>query len=140
MAHPDQAGGPRKQRFLIDVSASPGVQGPDLGRSCLARLLAAACLLMPTLSFAARARAAPSSLATYRRGLKKVSSAADARQAAAAVLILALGDPGQRRWPIKENLIRVRKDRWGWVCIYPHDAHHASEVKFDRDGVLSAVA
>jgi len=41
-----------------------------------------------------------SSLATYRLGLGRVTRPAEARRAAAAVLILSLGDPGQRRWPI----------------------------------------
>lgn len=81
----------------------------------------------------------PSDLRTYRRGLRKVSKAAGARQAAAAVLILTLGDPGQRRWPIKEDLVGVKRERGGWVCAYAHDPNHASEVRFDRDGALSAV-
>lgn len=80
------------------------------------------------------------SLGTYGRGLRKVTRAADARRAAAAVLILALGDPGQRRWPIKQDLFRVKKGRGGWVCSYPHDPNHVSEVRFDRNGVLSALA
>ena len=82
----------------------------------------------------------PSVLATYGRGLMKVSRAVEARRAAAAVLILALGDPGQRRWPIQEDAIRVRKTRQGWVCTYPHDPNHPSEVRFDRSGALSAIA
>jgi len=79
-----------------------------------------------------------SSLDTYRLGLMKASKPAEARRAAAAVLILALGDPGAKRWPINESLFLVRKDQGGWACMYYHDTYHASEVKFDKRGVLSS--
>ncbi len=44
-----------------------------------------------------------SSPASIRSGLMRVSSAQDARQAAAAVLILAVGDPGERRSQFGES-------------------------------------
>jgi hypothetical protein len=82
----------------------------------------------------------PASPATYRPGLRKVSTAKDARQAAAAVLILAMGDPGERRWKFRESMFTAKKDKRGWVCSYRHgDASHTSQVVFDRDGVLSSI-
>src|SRR4029077_21046389 len=80
-----------------------------------------------------------SKLATLQRGLMKVGKAAEARRAAAAVLILALGDPLQRRWSIKEKEIQVKRERGGWACRYFHDPNHASLVNFDRNGALSAI-
>jgi hypothetical protein len=80
-----------------------------------------------------------SSLETYRRGLKRVVKTADARTAATAVLILTLGDPGQRRFPIKLELFRIKKTRDGWVCTYPHGFNYLSEVRFDRHGSLTAI-
>lgn len=81
-----------------------------------------------------------SSPATYRPGLRKVSTAKDARQAAAAVLILAMGDPGERRWKFQESMFTVKKDKKGWVCTYRHgDKYHTSQVTFDRDGELSTI-
>jgi len=82
-----------------------------------------------------------SSLAAYRSGLRKVSTAGEARQAAAAVLILALGDPGERRWKFGGNLFTIKRNRKGWVCTYRHgDVYHTSQVTFDRGGVLSALS
>jgi hypothetical protein len=81
----------------------------------------------------------PASLDTYRKGLKRVSSKADARQAAAAVLILALGDPKERRWPVKPEAVEVKRSHRGWTCTYHHDTNHPSQVRFDRRGALAAV-
>ena len=82
----------------------------------------------------------PSSLATLQTGLIKVASTGSARKAAAAVLILAMGDPGERRWKFTEDAILVKKSRKGWTCTYPHgDAYHVSEVRFDKKGMLTAV-
>jgi outer membrane protein assembly factor BamE (lipoprotein component of BamABCDE complex) len=81
-----------------------------------------------------------SSPATYRPGLRKVSTAKGARQAAAAVLILAMGDPVERRWRFLESMLTVKKDKTGWVCTYGHgDEYHTSQVSFDKNGVLSAI-
>jgi hypothetical protein len=83
----------------------------------------------------------PSSPATYRPGLRRVSTATDARQAAAAVLILAMGDPGERRWKFREGMFTAKKDKGGWVCTYRHgDPSHTSRVAFGRDGVLSSIS
>ena len=82
----------------------------------------------------------PASAASYRPGLRKVSTAIDARRAAAAVLILAMGDPGERRWQFREKLFTVKKENNGWVCSYRHgDPSHTSQVAFDRDGVLASI-
>jgi hypothetical protein len=82
----------------------------------------------------------PSSPATYRPGLRKVSTAKNARQAASAVLILAMGDPGERRWKFQESMFTVRKDRKGWVCSYRHgNERYVSQVTFDGDGLLSTI-
>jgi hypothetical protein len=83
----------------------------------------------------------PSSPESCRPGLTKVRRAEEARRTAAAVLILAMGDPGERRWTIRADQIAARKSRKGWVCTYHHgDENHASRVTFDRDGVLTAIA
>jgi len=82
----------------------------------------------------------PTSAASYRPGLRKVSTANDARRAAAAVLILAMGDPGARRWQFRENLFAVKKEKNGWVCSYRHGGErYISQVTFDRDGLLTAI-
>ena len=61
--------------------------------------------------------------------------------AAAAVLILAMGDPGERRWKVQESIFKVKKDKRGWVCTYRHGpAYYTSQVTFDRDGVLSTIS
>lgn len=78
--------------------------------------------------------------ATFQTGLARVASANQARRAAAAVLILTLGDPGQRRWRIEESLVRVRRLRKGWECTYAHgDRAHVSLVSFDRRGTITAI-
>jgi hypothetical protein len=83
----------------------------------------------------------PSSPATYRHGLRKVSTARDARQAGAAVLILAMGDPGEGLRKLQDSLFTVKKERKGWVCIYGRrDARYTSQVTFDRNGVLSTIS
>ena len=81
----------------------------------------------------------PASLDTYRRGLKKVSTKAEARAAASAVLILALGDPKERRWPVAKEAVQVKRDHRGWTCTYYHDPNHPSQVRFDRRGRLAAI-
>ncbi len=83
----------------------------------------------------------PYSPESYRPGLKKVTRAEEARRTAAAVLILAMGDPGERRWRFRADQITARKSRKGWVCTYQHgDESHASQVTFDRDGKVTAIA
>jgi hypothetical protein len=78
---------------------------------------------------------------TYRPGLRKVSTARDARQAGAAVLILAMGDPGEGLRTVQDSLFTVKKERKGWVCTYGRaDARYASQVTFDRNGVLSTIS
>ena len=79
------------------------------------------------------------SLDTYRRGLKKVSTKAEARKAASAVLILALGDPKERRWPVKQQAMKVDRSHRGWTCTYLHAPNHPSQVRFDRRGGLAAI-
>ena len=78
---------------------------------------------------------------TFQPGLIKVTSVSQARRAAAAVLILAMADPGQRRWKIEPGLVRARRTRDGWMgtCATP-DRHHVSEVRFDRRGMLTSIA
>jgi hypothetical protein len=83
----------------------------------------------------------PSVPATYRPGLLKVSRKDEARQAAAAVLILAMGDPGEKRWKIQEDSFAVEKSRKGWMCSYQHlGGGYVSVVAFDRDGILSTIS
>ena len=82
----------------------------------------------------------PPSPATLQTGLIKVASTESARKAAAAVLIMAMGDPGERRWKSSEDAILVKKSRKGWTCTYRHgDAYHVSEVGFDKKGMLTAL-
>ena len=83
----------------------------------------------------------PSSPATYRPGLRKVATARDARQAGAAVLILAMGDPGGGLQKLDDSLCTITKERKGWVCTYGgRDARYTSRVTFDAHGVLSAIS
>jgi outer membrane protein assembly factor BamE (lipoprotein component of BamABCDE complex) len=91
----------------------------------------------------------PSSPATYRPGLRKVSTARDARLAAAAVLILAMGGAGARpgklggsvfTMQLEDSLFTIKKERKGWVCIYGHGFKYTSQVRFDKEGVLSAIS
>jgi hypothetical protein len=78
---------------------------------------------------------------SYRPGLKGIKGAEEARRTAAAVLILAMGDPGERRWKFRSDQITARKNRKGWVCTYRHgDESHVSQVTFDRNGELTAIA
>jgi hypothetical protein len=83
----------------------------------------------------------PSSPATYRPGLRKVSTAGDAREAGAAVLILAMGDPGGGLRKLDDSLCTITRERKGWVCTYGRkDARYTSRVTFDRNGVLSTIS
>jgi hypothetical protein len=76
----------------------------------------------------------------YQLGLIEVTRETEARQAAGAVLILALGDPAERRWKIDPSSIRVKKKRKEWICTYEHgDSNHVSIVTFDRHGLLTAL-
>lgn len=80
------------------------------------------------------------SVASYQSGLRAVRSARDARRAAAAILILAMGDPGERRWRVSEDLIGAKKRKGGWVCRYRHgDDLHVSEVVFDKRGRVQEI-
>ncbi len=80
------------------------------------------------------------SLDGYQAGLIRVRSAKDARLAAAAVMILASCDPGERRWKYEPARFKVRKGHEGWVCTYLHGSvHYASEVSFDRAGILTGI-
>ncbi len=76
---------------------------------------------------------------SYRMGLVRVTSSKDARRAAAAVLVLSFGDPGERRWAFKPNRIKAKRDSKGWKCTFQHDKYFASWVRFDRDGHLLEV-
>jgi hypothetical protein len=76
------------------------------------------------------------SVETFREGLVPVTSTTGARRAAAAVLILAYGDPGQRRWRFDEAAFEVKRGHKGWTCTYHHDNVHASRVRFDWRGDL----
>jgi hypothetical protein len=83
----------------------------------------------------------PSSPATYRPGLRKVSTARDARQAGAAVLILGIGDPGGGLRTVQDSSFTVKKEKTGWVYISGRrDAHYASQVTFDKHGLVSAIS
>jgi hypothetical protein len=91
----------------------------------------------------------PSLPATYRPGLLKVSTAREARLAAAAVLILAMGGAGERpgklggsvfTMQLEDSLFTIKKERKGWVCTYGHGVKYTSQVRFDKAGVLSAIS
>ena len=83
----------------------------------------------------------PSSPEGYRPGLTNVRKTEEARRTAAAVLILAMGDPGERRWTIRPDQITARKSRKGWVCTYYHgNENYPSQVTFDREGVPTGIA
>lgn len=81
----------------------------------------------------------PVSMDGYRTGLKRVGSSKDARLAAAAVMVLAFADPGERRWPFDPGKFKVRRSGGRWVCSYAHgSALYTSQVIFDKAGVLSS--
>jgi len=81
----------------------------------------------------------PVSMDGYRTGLKRVGSAKDARLAAAAVMILATADPGERRWRFDPSNFKVQRRGGRWVCSYAHgSALYTSQVIFDKAGVLSS--
>jgi len=79
----------------------------------------------------------PVSVDAYRLGLIQVSSAKDARLAAAAVMILATVDPNERRWRYDPNLFKAKKSGGKWVCTYAHgSALYTTRVTFDKAGGL----
>jgi len=78
------------------------------------------------------------SVENYREGLPRITTPDQARRAAAAVLILLLGDPGEGRNRIDPSLVSVERSRKGWTCDYAHDGNHVSRVVFDRDGLLAS--
>lgn len=79
----------------------------------------------------------PGSMEGYRIGLMKVSSAQDARLAAAAVLVLA--SCGERRWSYEPSAFKAKKSHGGWVCTYVHGSPiYASRVTFDKSGRLAS--
>jgi hypothetical protein len=69
-------------------------------------------------------------------GLKRVTSKRDAKLAAAAVLIVASCDPGERRWKLTPERVQARKDRTGWRCTYAYGPSYSSWVRFDREGAF----
>jgi hypothetical protein len=73
---------------------------------------------------------------TFRRGLRSAKSKEDARKVAAAVLILAFSDPGQRRWPFVPEKFVVKGKSGGWVCTYSTGVGYESVVTFDKHGTL----
>jgi hypothetical protein len=85
-------------------------------------------------------RPIPASMEGYRTGLVKVSSAKDARLAAAAVMILGTADPRERRWRYEPGLFKVKKRGGGWVCTYAHGSPlYTSRVIFNKTGELASV-
>jgi outer membrane protein assembly factor BamE (lipoprotein component of BamABCDE complex) len=84
-----------------------------------------------------------SSPATYRLGLRKVTTAKDARQAGAAVLILAMGDPGEGLGlrTLQDSLFTAKKGKNGWVCTYGRRAGPSmGQVTFDKNGLVSTIS
>jgi len=79
------------------------------------------------------------SLSTYRAGLRKVKTKEDARRTAAAVLILALGDPRQRGWKIEESGFRIERRKGGWDCTFSHGFNYVSRITFDKQGTLTGI-
>jgi hypothetical protein len=76
----------------------------------------------------------PSSPESYSRGLIPIRSSKDARLAAAAVSILTMCDPGERRWKYKPDLFKVKKKSGGWLATYSYGYSYASWVRFGRGG------
>jgi hypothetical protein len=80
----------------------------------------------------------PGSMEGYRIGLMKVSSAQDARLAAAAVMVLA--SCGERRWRYEASLFKAKKSGGRWVCTYEHGSPmYTSRVTFDKRGRLDSI-
>jgi hypothetical protein len=77
------------------------------------------------------------SMEGYRIGLMKVSSAQDARLAAAAVMVLA--SCGERRWSYEPSAFKAKKSGGRWVCTYAHGSPiYTSRVTFDKAGRLDS--
>jgi hypothetical protein len=84
-----------------------------------------------------------SSPATYQPGLRKVSTAKDARQAGAAVLILAMGDPGEGLGlrTLQDSLFTAKRGKNGWVCTYGRGgSRYTAQVTFDKTGLVSTIS
>jgi len=82
----------------------------------------------------------PVSMEGYRTGLVKVRSARDARLAAAAVMILATADPGERRWRYEPSRFTAKKRSGSWVCTYAHGSPiYTSRGTFDKAGELASI-
>jgi hypothetical protein len=73
----------------------------------------------------------------YRTGLMKISSANDAKLAAAAVLILA--NCGGRPWSYEPSAMKAKHSGGSWVCTYAHGSpYYTSRVTFDKTGRLAS--
>ena len=119
------------QRFCYVLTHARGIRPPFANGLSLVARVGADGTFSPLNAYAP---------ATFQPGLIRVASAKQARRATAAVLILALGDPGQRRWPVDERLVRARRSRGGWLCTFAHGAaYYVSEVSFDARGMLTAI-
>jgi hypothetical protein len=80
-------------------------------------------------------------LPTFHPALIRATGAKEARLAAAAVLILAIGDPAEKRWKIAPDSVEATKSNGAWICTYQHgDAAHQSIVTFNKAGYLTALS
>jgi hypothetical protein len=118
-----------RRRFYYVLTYARGIPGPRNPLTLVAEIDDHGTVVPLSLS----------SLETYRAGLRNVKTKEDARRAAAAVLILALGDPGQRSWKIEESGFRIERRKGGWVCTYSHGFNYSSQVTFDKQGILTSI-
>ena len=117
------------RRFYYVLTYARGIGNPQSALSLVAQIDEHGAVMPLSLS----------SLATYRAGLRKVRTKEDARRVAAAVLILALGDPGQRRWKFEEDRFTIERNKHGWVCMYSYGRTYLSRVTFDKQGTLTEI-
>jgi hypothetical protein len=117
------------RRFYYVLTYARGTPGPRNALSLVAQIDDHGAVMPLSLS----------PLATYRAGLRKVKTKEDARRGAAAVLILALGDPAQRQWKIEESGFTIKRNKNGWVCTYSHGMTYLSRVTFDKQGTLTGI-
>lgn len=119
------------ERFYFVLTHARGIQPPFANSLSLVARMDSSGRFTPV---------GASGVESFQIGLRRVRSVRDARAAAAAILVLALGDPGERRFGIDERRVSAKKSRGGWRCTYSHgETGFVSEVAFDKQGRVRSV-
>jgi hypothetical protein len=117
-----------RRRFAYVLSYTLGIPRPERNMLSLVAEVTGDGTMRPLRPWTAE---------VYGVGLIPVRSAADARRAAAGVMVLAMGDPAEGRNHVEERLVTARRRRGAWLCTFSHGANYVSEVRFDRQGRLA---